>query len=64
MMRIFTRQTPTERPVATIAPNRRGGWALLFPDAGRAVGNYADPAAAAQVAILNGYTPEVQEAAR
>lgn len=63
MMRLFTRHTPATRPVAIIAPNRHGGWSMLFPDAGRAVGNYADPAAASQVAVRNGYTPEVQEAA-
>lgn len=53
-----------EREVALIVPNAQGNWSLLLPGAGRALGNYSDPSGPSRVAVLNGYTPEIQEVAR
>jgi hypothetical protein len=45
--------------VAIIIHNLRGGWSLLLPNRGE-IGNYASQQAAADIALLNGYTPSIQ----
>ena len=48
------------KPVALITPNQRGGVSLVLPDAGVAIGHYDTHARASEVAILNGYTPQIE----
>lgn len=54
-------QASSFKEVAIITPNARNGWSLLLPGSGRQIGNYSDPEKASQIAILNGYEPEIHE---
>lgn len=57
--------TPTihhrEREVALVVPNALGNWSLLLPSGARAIGNYPNPERPCQIALINGYAPEIQE---
>jgi len=49
------------KPVAIITKNNRGGWSMIVPEAMRSIGNYDTPEKAAQIALINGYQPDIEK---